>query len=45
LQNEPLFGNGQDYPGMFLSSQNAFRLGQKLFEKLSADDSSEIKKT
>jgi glucosylceramidase len=45
LQNEPLFGDGKDYPGMFLSSQQAFRLGQKVFEKLEKVNRAGVQKT
>jgi glucosylceramidase len=34
LQNEPLFGNGSEYPGMFLSQENAVRLFRALFPLL-----------
>lgn len=39
LQNEPLFGNSPDYPGMFLNSSQAYRLGQKLIEKMNESES------
>lgn len=30
LQNEPLFGNGGEYPGMYLSADNAVKLAKQL---------------
>jgi O-glycosyl hydrolase len=33
IQNEPLFGNNQQYPGMYLSAENEYQLG-KLISQL-----------
>lgn len=34
LQNEPLFGNGDEYPGMYLDATSANRLGSLVHKKL-----------
>jgi glucosylceramidase len=38
LQNEPLFGNNEQYPGMYLSAENEYQLGKLVSELFLAED-------